>query len=91
MAVNPAGTRVYVGGGDGIAVIDAVTNTVVATFGVGHPVSGLAFNLRGTLLYAAGGRPVGTVSVIDTLTNTVVATVQVGSNPHTVAVAKALF
>ena len=37
MAVNPAGTRVYVANQDGpnVSVIDTATNTVVATLAVG--------------------------------------------------------
>ncbi len=88
VAVNPAGTKAYVGnwGSGTVSVIDIATNTVTATVNnVGWQPWGVAVNPAGTKVYVAntGG---GTVSVIDTATNTVTATVPVGSYPYGVAV-----
>gem|GEM_PF-821369 len=88
VAVNPAGTRVYVTGYEHLSVIDTSTNSVVAI--VPWPSQsdpqGVAISPDGTRAYVVNqyGR---TVSVIDTSTNTIVATTpQVGLEPYGVAV-----
>ncbi len=82
VAVNPAGTFVYVANSfsNTISVIDTVTNTVVATVPVGAGPDGVAVNPAGTFAYVAN-RFSNNVSVIDTARNTVVATVPVGRAP----------
>jgi len=69
---------------DTVAVIDTVTNTVVATIPVGDGPFGVAITPDGTRAYVANLG--GTVSVIDTVTNTVIATVPVGGSPRGVAI-----
>ena len=82
VAVNPAGTRVYVASNsnNNVAVIDTATNTVVATIPVGSNPYGVSINPAGTRLYVVN-RSSNNVSVIDTATNSVVDTVAVGSSP----------
>ena len=90
MAVNPAGTRAYVTNfsSNTVSVIDAATNTVVATVPVpantlkATNLWGVDVNPSGTRAYAT--QSIGEVSVIDTATNTVVATIPV-SIPQSVA------
>ena len=84
VAVNPAGTRVYVANGDtnNVSVIDTATNTVVgAPIAVGGFPFGVAVNPAGTRVYVANFGS-NNVSVIDTATNTVVgAPIAVGDGP----------
>lgn len=73
VAVNPAGTRVYVAnnGGNSLSVIDTASNTVVATVtGLNSP-DGVVVSPDGARVYVANSGN-GTVSVIDTTTNTIV-------------------
>ena len=65
-------------------MIDAATNTVVATIAVGSFPVAAAANSAGTRVYVTNAVS-NTVSVIDIATNTVVATVPVGSFPQGVA------
>jgi YVTN family beta-propeller protein len=78
VAVNPAGTSVYVAnrGSNTISVIETATNTVVATVSVGANPFGVAVTPDGTRVYVAH-RSSNNVSVIDTASNTVVATKRV--------------
>jgi YVTN family beta-propeller protein len=87
VAVNPAGTRVYVTNqsSNTVSVIDAATNTVTATVAVGATPQGIAFNPSGTRAYVTNFSTQD-VSVIDTAINTVTATVAVGARPLGVAV-----
>ncbi|MFA5457881.1 MAG: YncE family protein, partial [Synergistaceae bacterium] len=87
VAVNPAGTKVYVAnyGAGTVSVIDTSSNTVSATVTVGTNPIGVAVNPAGTKVYVAN-YGAGTVSVIDTSSNTVSATVTVGVSPYGVAV-----
>ncbi len=90
VAVNPAGTRVYVtnnGGGSGntVSVIDTARNSVIATVPVGAAPTGVAINPAGTRVYV-GNINSFNVSVIDTTTNTVIATVPGVANATSVAV-----
>jgi YVTN family beta-propeller protein len=87
-AAQPPGPRVYVtnsAGGHSVSVIDAGTNTVIATIPVGLSPNGIAVTPDGAFVYVAneGGT---TVSVIDTAVNAVVETVTVGLSPKEVAV-----
>jgi YVTN family beta-propeller protein len=92
VAVDPAGTRVYVTDGvsNTVSVIATATNTVVATVPVGSIPIGVAVDPAGSRVYVANNNVFSgvssTVSVIDTATNTVVATVPVGRGPSGVAV-----
>jgi YVTN family beta-propeller protein len=77
VAVNPAGTRVYITNSvtpGTVSVIDTATNTVIATIPVGNAPFGVAVNPAGTRAYVANFSS-GTVSVIDTATNAVVTTI----------------
>jgi YVTN family beta-propeller protein len=87
VAVNPAGTKVYVTNSDKntVSVIDTATNSVTATVNVGNNPYGVAVTLDGKRVYVANSG-INTVSVIDTATNKVTATVNVGDNPCGVAV-----
>ncbi len=55
VAVNPAGTRVYVSnpGSKDVSVIDTSTNAVVATVPVGGRPEGVTVNPAGTRVYVA--------------------------------------
>ena len=92
VAVNNAGTRVYVTNllSDSVSVIDAATHGVIATVGVGVGPLGIAVNPAGTRVYVANAGDdleLGTtVSVIDAASNTVVATVTVDLLPVGLAV-----
>lgn len=96
VAVNPAGTRVYLANWDysNVAVIDTATNAVAAVVSVGKNPTGVAVNPAGTYVYVtnqgdSSGAPastVGSVSVINTATNTVTATVNVGGPRGGIAV-----
>jgi len=87
VAVNPAGTRLYVTNffpfENSVSVIDTTTNTVLTTVAVGRDPMGVAVNPAGTRVYVANFTDdgFGDVSVIDTASHTVVATVPVGIEP----------
>jgi YVTN family beta-propeller protein len=87
VAVHPAGSTVYVAntGSDTVSVIDATTNTVTATVGVGHRPFGVAVHPAGNAVYVAN-QGSDTVSVIDTATNTITAIVGVERLPQGVSV-----
>ncbi len=68
-----------------VSVIDAATNTVVATIPVGNLPDGVAVTPDGTHVYIANLAD-NTVSVIATASNTVVATITVGNGPVGVAI-----
>jgi YVTN family beta-propeller protein len=78
IAVNPAGTRVYVTGNP-VSVIDTATNTVVDTVGIASYL-GVAVNPAGTRAYLQH-YGFDAVSVIDTATNAIVDSVPVGRSP----------
>lgn len=77
IAVNPAGTRVYVAATDsqfddgGVVVIDAATNTIERVILVGTRPIGVAVNPSGSLVYVTSEGD-GYVSVIYTRLNTIV-------------------
>lgn len=87
VAVNPAGTKVYVTNSDknSVSVIDTTINKVIATMSVGSNPYGVAVSPDGTKAYVANSGS-NTVSVINATTNKVTATVNVGSSPCGVAV-----
>jgi YVTN family beta-propeller protein len=84
IAVNPAGTRLYVANltTNTISVIDTSSNTVIDTISGGFLGSpyGVAVSPSGSRLYVANNGT-GTVSVIDTSSNALVTNVSVGSGP----------
>jgi YVTN family beta-propeller protein len=82
VAVNPAGTRVYVTNeeNDSVSVINTATNKVIATVNVGIEPLGVSVTPDGKKVYVANGYN-GTVSVINAATNTVIDTVDVGIFP----------
>jgi len=81
IAINPAGTRAYVGlGFQNVAVIDTTTNSVVATIPVGFGALCVAVNPAGTAVYATLPAT-NQVAVIDTSSNTVTTKISVGQNP----------
>lgn len=92
MAVNPAGTKLYVADRSGIStnisVIDTATNTVDAIVDVGVYPSGVAVNPKGSRVYVTI-RDSTTISVINTVigpsTNIVMAPVNVGLSSSEVA------
>ena len=68
-----------------VSVIDAATQTVVATIPVGNGPIGVAVTPDGTHAYVVNLED-GTVSVVATATNSVVATITVGIEPTGVAI-----
>ncbi len=87
VAVNPAGTRAFVGNlSDGtVSVIDTANQSVLATLNVGTFPYGMAVNPAGTRLYVANEQS-NNVTVLDAVTHQFVATVAVGSYPRGVVV-----
>ncbi|WP_169742194.1 YncE family protein [Arenimonas malthae] len=72
-------------GSNDVSVIDAATNTVIATVPVGTQPWGVAVTPDSSRAYIAN-LVTNNVSVIDTGTNTVIATVAVGVQPYAVTV-----
>src|SRR5687768_17210596 len=70
---------------DTVSVIDAATNTVVATVAVGSRPVGVAVSPDGRRVYITNTSS-DSVSVLDATNNTVAATVSVGDSPLGVAV-----
>ncbi len=82
IAVNPAGTYVYVvnDSSNNVSVIATTTNRVVAAIPVGRGPYGVTVNPAGTYVYIANNES-NNVSVVATGTNKVVATIPVGASP----------
>ena len=73
-AMNPAGTRLYIGlGSAGIAIIDLTNDTLLSTVSIPLISSVLAISPDGNLLYVAHNT-LG-LTVFDTTTNTVLTTI----------------
>jgi YVTN family beta-propeller protein len=89
LAVNPAGTRLYVVNNESfsVSVIDTATLAVVATVksGMGQRPVGVAVHPTGAWVYITNAMS-SNVAVLDTATNTVATTVAVGMSPRGVAV-----
>ncbi|WP_339279129.1 SpaA isopeptide-forming pilin-related protein [Paenibacillus sp. FSL W8-1187] len=77
VAVDYGSSRVYAGSAEGIRVIDALSNTIIATIAVPEPVNNLATQPYGSRLYATGTE--GTVYGIDPDSGTIVGSVVFGS------------
>ena len=73
-AVSPDSTRVYVTTGNGVAVLDAASNTVIATIGGLVAPFGLAITPDGSRLFVTGG---SSIKVIDTAVQRVIADIAV--------------
>jgi YVTN family beta-propeller protein len=92
IAINPAGTRVYVAnrGSDSVSVIDTGTNQVMDTMKIGWLPYGVAVNPSGTRIYVTSertsGKPSFTVINVSNDANQVVDTVEVGLVPAGIVV-----
>ncbi|AKB18679.1 PKD domain-containing protein [Methanosarcina sp. WWM596] len=77
VAVNPAGTKVYVtNSGDGtISIIDTITRKIIDTVNVGDTPERIVFTPDGTKLYVVNSGS-NNISVIDTATNNITATLE---------------
>ncbi|MEZ0342617.1 YncE family protein, partial [Mycobacterium sp. pV006] len=92
VAINAAGTFVYVAGGYTVSVVSTLDNEVVHTVRVGSLPSALTLSPDGALLYVAN-RGSRSISVIDTTTNQQIdanpsifsKTIRVGSSPSAMA------
>src|SRR5207302_5206427 len=92
LAVNEAGTRLYVANNQNcgpcsgtVSVIDTTANAVIAAVEVGDNPFALAMHPDGTRVYV-GSSSHRVVSVLDTAQKTVMATVEVGTWPLSLAV-----
>lgn len=88
LAVNHAGTRLYVAnnGGDSVAVIDVASRTVLASIPTGDGPSKFAITPNDAYVYVSNNQSGNTVSAIDAATNSVTSTIAVGTNPYSLAV-----
>jgi gliding motility-associated-like protein len=86
VAVSPDGSRVYATDGGSVAVINAISNTVIATIPTGGGFAGgISITPNGSRVYVAGGNA-NIVSVINTSTNAIVATIPVAGGPLGVSI-----
>ena len=87
IAINPAGTRVYVANNISghVTVIDAITNTVLGSVISGSIPFGVAVHPSGNLVYVTN-RGESSVSVIDTAASAVLKKIPVGMEPYGIAV-----
>ena len=87
IAMNPAGTRVYVANtisGD-VTVMDAVNNTVLGSVISGSIPYGVAVHPSGNLVYVTNSGE-DTVSVMDAATHSILKKIPVGDEPYGIAV-----
>jgi YVTN family beta-propeller protein len=70
IAVNPAGTKVYVMNEQNVSVINTTTNTMIGTVPIGHTLSDFAITPDETKVYVVD-HDADSVFVIDTATNNV--------------------
>ena len=87
LAINPAGTRLYVsnGGSNTVSVVDLTTNKEITKVTVGLQPSGLAVSPDGTRLYALN-KFGDKLTVINTANNQVLGSTEVGNSPRYVVV-----
>ena len=86
VAINPAGTEVWVTqrNGRSVSVIDVAKRTVVATIPVGSTPLGVAIHPNGTRAYVASYDD-DHVAVIDTSTRTIITSIPVAAGPSAFA------
>ena len=80
IAINPAGTQVYVINGGGISIYDVLTNNFVANVSVSGYPHPIVFNANGSKAYVTSNPNIlnsiyDTLSVIDTASNSVITVV----------------
>jgi YVTN family beta-propeller protein len=87
IAIDPAGTRVYVANNISghVTVIDTITNTVLGSVISGSIPFGVVVHPSGNLVYATNSGE-DSVSVIDTATRAVLKKIPVGVQPYGIAV-----
>jgi YVTN family beta-propeller protein len=90
IVISPDDTRLWIANnvGSNVAVIDLLTNSVVATLPVVSPWA-IAFNRTGTRVYissAPRANPIGTVEVYDANSYLSLASIPVGHLPHSLGV-----
>ena len=87
LAINPAGTRLYVsnGGSNTVSVVDLTTNKEITKVTVGLQPSGLAVSPDGTRVYALS-KFGDKVTVINAANNQVLGSTAVGKSPRNVVV-----
>jgi YVTN family beta-propeller protein len=91
LAINSAGTRVYVAspdpaqGSGSVAVIDTATSLVLATVPVGIGPEGIAISPDGARIYVTNTFSADNVMVIDTSSNAVVSSLRTGAGPRGIA------
>jgi YVTN family beta-propeller protein len=81
VAIDRAGQRVYLAGGDRLTILDASTNAIVATVPI-ERAFGVAVNPSGTRAYVTrehGGGQSRPIAVVDTASATVVAAISMGA------------
>lgn len=78
IAVNPAGTRLFLTNKDSLFVFDTSTNKTVASTYVGDDPYGVVVNRTGTRVYVAASRS-NQVTVLDAATVAIVARVPIGA------------
>lgn len=86
-AVHPSGRRVYVNAQDGVAEIDALSNTVTRVIHAGIDPAGVAISPAGDRLYVVDYARDGDVKVIDTDSASVLATVPLSNGNYPYAIA----
>ena len=87
--VSANGKEVYVstGRGDGVAVIDSATNSLVTTIPVGKRAWGIAVSPDGSKLYTANGAS-NDVSVVDLKTRKELKRIKCGDGPWGIAIVR---
>jgi YVTN family beta-propeller protein len=77
IAMNPAGTRVYMVGSGSLDVIDTASNNIIAQI-AGPAWGGVVVHPSGNRVYALDSAVLGHLYVVDAATNSVVTTIPVG-------------
>ena len=82
MAMNKAGSQLYVttGRGKKVVVLDTATEKITASFEVGQRPWGITLSPDETLLFTANG-PSNDVSVVDVASQKVIRKVKAGDRP----------
>jgi YVTN family beta-propeller protein len=90
VAVSPDDKRIYVANGRGktVSVVDAATDSILASIEAGERPWGIAVTPDGRKLYSANG-PSNDVTVLDTKTLKVIKKIPAGELPWGVAIGRA--